>query len=74
MIAPSSATRVVAPHAYIFYGPIMVQQLFLTALNAFQGAIRVSWFQLVTSKWGAVTALLVIFGNARAQKGASGNK
>jgi len=38
------------------YGPIMVQQLFPSALNAPMKAIRVAWFQLVTSKWGAVTA------------------
>jgi len=38
------------------YGPIMVQQLFPSALNTLQRAIRVAWFQLVTCKWGAVTA------------------
>ena len=34
----------------------MVQQVSLTALNARLEAIRVALFQLVTSKWGAVTA------------------
>jgi len=52
----------------------MVQQLFPTALLTLQGAIRVARFQLVTSKWGAVTALLGIFGNAWAQEGRSRNK
>ena len=56
------------------YGPIMVQQIFLSALKLLLGAIRVAWFQLVTTKWGAVTALSVIFRNARTQKGRSGNK
>jgi hypothetical protein len=38
------------------YGPIMVQQLFPSALTTLQGAIRVAEFQLVTTKRGAVTA------------------
>ena len=55
------------------YGPIMVQQLFLNVLNAPLEAIRVAQFQLVTSKWGAVTALSGSFGNRWAAGGMRGN-
>jgi hypothetical protein len=44
------------------YGPIMVQQLFLSAPITLQVAIRVACFLLVTSKRLTVTALLVILG------------
>ena len=52
----------------------MVQLLFLNTPKPLLGAIRAACFLLVTSEMVTVTALLGIFGNARAQKGTAINK
>jgi hypothetical protein len=56
-----------------FHGPIMVQQLFPSAPNTLQGAIRVALFQLVTGKRSVVTALSGSFGHSWAAVGTEGN-
>ena len=55
------------------HGPLTVHQLFLIALNAPQGAIRIACFLLDMSKCLVVTALLGSVGNGRAQKERSSN-
>jgi hypothetical protein len=55
------------------YGPIMVQQLFLSALKLSLGATSVAYFQLVTSNRVSVTAFSGCFGNRRARKGIRGS-
>ena len=56
-----------------FMVQIMVQQFCLTALNTLPGAIRFAWFQLGTTKWGAVTALSGSFGHSWEAEGPEGN-
>ena len=52
----------------------MVQLLFLNTPKPLLGATRAAVFQSVTIQLFTVTALLGIFGNARAQKGTAINK